>query len=123
MMSAEKKTRARTPWLTIGMQVMGGIAVWDGVRLAIDAARCDGRSCLSIGTGVLVGIWGLIALLTGVRGRVGFIALIVAIVTPLAIPWVLLRFGILFLVIVFLTTALSKGQLAPYYRWHKEVTP
>jgi hypothetical protein len=122
-MSEAKPARARTPWLTLGMQVMGGIAVWDGVRLTINAARCDGRACLSVGTGILVGIWGLIALLTGVRGRVGFIALVIAIVTPLAVPWVLLRFGVLFLVVVFLTTALSKGQLAPYYRWHKEATP
>ena len=122
-MSEETSARARTPWLTLAVQVMGAIAVFDGVRIIVDAGRCNGRGCTSAAVGFLAVIWGVIAIAAGIRGRVGFIALVLSIVLPLVISWAWFFLGIMFLVVVSVTAAMSRGQLAPYYRWHKEATP
>jgi hypothetical protein len=121
-MTVDKPVRPKTPWLTIAVQVMGAIAIWDGVRIIIDSAGCD-RGCTSSTVGALAIVWGVIALASGIRGRVGFLALITAIVTPLVLSWAWFFLGIMFLLIVSVTAAMSKGQLTPYYRWHKEATP
>ena len=122
-MTVDKPARPKTPWLTIAVQVMGAIAIWDGVRIIINSARCDRGGCISSTVGIMAIIWGVIALASGVRGRVGFLALIAAIVTPLVLSWAWFFLGIMFLLIVSVTAAMSKGQLAPFYRWHTEATP
>jgi hypothetical protein len=122
-MSDDTSAPARTPWLTLAVQVMGAIGVFDGVRIIIGAARCDGHGCTSVAVGILAVIWGVIAIAAGIRGRIGFVALVLAIVLPLVISWAWFFLGIMFLLVVSVTAAMSKGQLAPYYRWHKEATP
>jgi hypothetical protein len=122
-MTEARATRPRVPWLTIAMQAMGAVGVVVGVRSIIDpAASCNGL-CASRAFGILATIWGLIALSSGIRGRVGFTALMVAVIAPLLISWMRFSLGIAFLLIVFVATSKSKTQLAPYYRWHKEATP
>jgi hypothetical protein len=65
----------------------------------------------------------VIALASGLRGRFGFIALMIAIIAPLTVSWLKFSLGMLFILILFAATSASKTQLAPYYRWQREATP
>lgn len=112
--------RPRIPWLTLTVQIMGAIGIAVGIRNIVDPGTCKGV-CASLVFGIMATIWGVIALASGVRGRPGFIALMIAIVAPLTISWLKFSLGIVFLLVVFAATSASKTQLAPYYRWHREV--
>ena len=63
------------------------------------------------------------ACVSGFRGRVGFYALIAAILLPLAIGWRFFLPVLAWLLVILGVVRGSKEQLAPYYRWHKEQAP
>jgi hypothetical protein len=115
-------SRPRVPWLTLVVQLMGVVGIVVGIRNIVDPGRCEGV-CASQVFGVLATIWGVIALASGLRGRPGFVALMVAIVAPLTVSWLKFSLGMAFILVLFVATSASKTQLAPYYRWQKEATP
>ena len=113
--------RPKVPLITIVVLVMGLIAISSGVNVIRHDWTCSDPGCnqpLGLAVGMLV--WGVIALLTAIRGRLGFIALIVVLVSPLAIGWFDPWFFLLGLVIFLNLAKGSKEHLAPYYRWKRE---
>ncbi|TMK23374.1 MAG: tetraspanin family protein [Actinobacteria bacterium] len=119
-----EERRPALPWIAIVFAVLGASAIAGGISVLVHGARCHMTSCEQP-TGIAVGmlVWGVVAFLTCIRGRVGFIALIVVLVAPLALSWTNLWFFLLGLVVILGVVRSSKEQLAPYYRWHKEPAP
>ena len=115
--------RPLLPWITILFLVLGVAAIASGVSILTYGARCHSPSCEQpTALAVAMLAWGVLALLTCIRGRVGLAALIEMIVAPLLISWVHFWSLLLWLVVMLGVVHSSKDQLALYYRWHKEPT-
>jgi hypothetical protein len=96
---------------------LGGLAlVVLGVVILIDVRDCSDLSCLAGPIGILMIVWGLIALLSGLRGPAGLVFLIAAIVVTMLFAWVKFLAGIIVLLAIMGLTRVSKDRLAPYYR-------
>lgn len=117
--------RARPmPLVTRIFQVGGAVAIALGVILVVGVALssrelggiCEGFSCLSTALGVLLAVWGVLAMLAAIRGLAGLLFLIAAIVAPLAFSWIQPLAGLVYLVLLFPIVGASKERLAAYYR-------
>ena len=104
------------PAITRGLQVLGLVAVIGGGLIMGDAAGCSELDCLAWPIGIVVAVWGLVALLSGIRGTVGLLFLIAAIVLPLTVLWVKFLWLLGFLLLMMLLVRVSKDRLAGYYR-------
>jgi hypothetical protein len=101
--------------------VLGGISITSGLSVLRYDIRCHSAGCdqpNEMTVGLIV--WGGVALLTAFPGRVGLFALILVLVSPLAIGWLHPWFFVLGLLALLSIAKGSKEQLAPYYRWKKE---
>ena len=114
------KASPRVPYLTIATLVLGVVALTSGFSVLYHDWTCHTTSCdqpNAITIGMMV--WGAVALLTGVRGRVGAVALIIVVVSPLAVGWTNPWLFLIGLLILLSAARGSKDQLAPYYRWQR----
>ena len=105
------------PPLTMALQLLGIIALVMGTQRAIADAGCTELGCVGFAYGIFAAVWGVVALLSGLRGRRGLIFLLIAIVSPLLVLWLFFPLSLLFLLIVGVAASASKERLAPYYRW------
>ncbi|MGH2725633.1 MAG: hypothetical protein ACRDKS_01525, partial [Actinomycetota bacterium] len=104
------------PLVTRVMQILGLTAVAVGVWALVDGRDCEGLECLGNFLAVYLGVWGLFALLAGIRGPFGLVFLIGAILLALGVSWVEPFFGMIGLVVVLVLVRASKDRLAGYYR-------
>lgn len=106
-----------TPLVTRVMQLFGLAAVANGIWGISTGSDCERLGCsLARYVGVFLTVWGVAALLAGLRGPVGFGFLLGAIVLAMAASWVKAFYGLIFLAIVLGLVRVSKDRLAGYYR-------
>ena len=101
----------------------GVVAVVGGVRLILSngtgcASPCAGRHTAFA---VLLIMWGVVAMASLLRGRVGLVAMIAAIVLPLAVAWRYFATVLIWLIVILGAVRVSKNDLAPYYRGRETV--
>lgn len=106
------------PLVTRVMQILGVAALGFGGWALATGPGCEELECLVWVLGAYLAAWGLIALLSGIRGPLGLVFLIGAIVLALGISWVEPFYGLIGLLIVGALVSASKERLAPYYRRH-----
>jgi len=118
------QARPKTPLVTVALLFMGLVAIIGGLSIVFTRGGCPEFTCAdrAYGPAILLLIWGPIACAAVIRGRVGFVALLAAILLPLAIAWRYFMSVLVLLVIIMVTARASKDRLAPYYRWYKEAS-
>jgi cytochrome c oxidase subunit IV len=121
MSEADRKPPA--PIITRAMQLLGLGAIVLGTMILIDVRDCQELDCLAGPIGLFVVAWGVIALLSGLRGPVGLFCLIGAFVLTLLVAWIKFFIGIIALVALMGLTRLSKDRLAGYYRKQTKMEP
>lgn len=104
------------PLVTRVMQILGLAAVGLGVWALVEGRDCEGLECLGTLLGAYLGGWGLIAVMSGIRGPLGFVFLIGAILLVLGVSWVEPFYGLIALVVIMVLVRASKDRLAAYYR-------
>jgi hypothetical protein len=104
------------PILTRVMQLLGLAGLVFGGLILFDARDCQELDCLAGPIGVVVIVWGAVALLSGLRGPAGFVFLILALVLSVLVSWATPLIGLIALVVAMLLMSASKDRLAPYYR-------
>jgi hypothetical protein len=107
------------PLVTRVVQLFGLAAVVAGLWAISTRSSCEAFGCLVWFFGLYVLAWGVVALLAGLRGPVGFVFLLGAIVLAMAGAWVKAFYGIIFLVMLLGLVRASKDRLAGYYRRSK----
>ncbi|MGH2784978.1 MAG: hypothetical protein ACRDJ1_06935 [Actinomycetota bacterium] len=117
------RVKPPAPPLTRAMQLLGLGAVVFGSLILIDVRDCQELDCLAGPIGLFVVAWGVIALMSGLRGPVGLFFLIAALVLTLLVAWVKFLIGIVALVALMGLTRLSKDRLAGYYREQAKTEP
>jgi hypothetical protein len=105
-----------TPLVTRVVQLFGLAAVGFGGWAIASGPGCQELGCLVWVLGIYLALWGVVAWLAGIRGPIGLIFLVGAILMALAASWVEPLYGIVFLGVVSLLIGASKERLAPYYR-------
>lgn len=104
------------PILTRAMQLLGLAAIVVGALILFDVRDCEELDCLAGLIGTYVVGWGVIAVLSGLRGPVGLVFLVTALVLTVLVSWIKFLVGIVALAAIMGLTRLSKDRLAPYYR-------
>jgi hypothetical protein len=115
-MSEVAHAKPPAPLVTRVMQVLGVAAIGLGGWALVDLPDCQELDCLGQLLAWYVGVWGLLALLSGIRGPLGLVFLIGAILTALAVSWVEPFYGLIGLVVIMVLVRASKDRLAGYYR-------
>jgi hypothetical protein len=110
------RTKPPAPPLTRVIQIVGLAAVVFGALILVDVRDCQELDCLAGPIGLFVVGWGVIALLSGLRGPLGLVFLVAAIVLTLLVAWIKFFIGIVALLALMGLTRLSKDRLAGYYR-------
>jgi hypothetical protein len=109
-------TKAPAPPLTIVMQLLGVLALVVGVHRVVVEAGCTELGCVGFAFGIFATVWGILAILSGLRGRKGLVFLVLAMTLPLLVLWIKFLIGFVFLAIVGVAASMSKDKLAGYYR-------
>jgi hypothetical protein len=104
------------PLVTRAVQLLGLAAVAFGGYAISTGPGCQELDCLAWFLGALLAGWGVCALLAGIRGPVGLVFFVVALVLGLAVSWANPFLGLIVLLVVSLLMNASKDRLAPYYR-------
>lgn len=104
------------PILTRMLQLFGLAAVVLGGLAISTGPGCEELGCIAWVLGVYLAVWGVCALLCGLRGRAGLVFLVLALVLPLLVGWTEPLWALGFLLVVMALTRVSKDRLAPYYR-------
>jgi hypothetical protein len=123
MTETVRGTKPSAPIITRVVQLFGLVAITGGAWAISTRNGCEELGCLAWFLGIYAVAWGLVALLAGVRGPLGMVFLIAAVVLALLGAWIRPLFGIVFLVVLLGLVNVSKEKLAPYYRRAKEEAP
>jgi MFS family permease len=123
MSDAIRAAKPPAPMITRVIQLFGLAAIGAGAWAISTRDSCEELGCLVWFFGIYVAVWGIVAVLAGIRGPLGFVFLIGAIVLALVGSWVRPLFGLVFLVVLLGLVSASKERLAPYYRRAKEESP
>lgn len=116
MTNAALEPKPPAPLVTRAVQLFGLAAVAAGIWAISTRTNCEELGCLVWFFGLFIAGWGVIALLAGLRGPLGFVFLLGAIVLAMAGSWVKPFYGLIFLAIVLGLVSASKDRLAGYYR-------
>jgi hypothetical protein len=119
MTAIPREPKPPAPLVTRAVQLFGVTAVVIGFVAFSSRDNCEGLTCLAWVYGLFVAGWGVVALLSGIRGPVGLVFLIAAIVLAMVGSWVKAFYGIIFLVVLLALVSASKERLAGYYRRSK----
>ena len=115
-MSEVAHAKPPAPILTRVMQVLGlGAIAWGGAVI-LDVRDCEELGCLAGPIGIAAVVWGIVAVLSGLRGPIGLVFLVGALVLTFIVSWVKFLIGVVALVVLMGLTRMSKDRLAPYYR-------
>ena len=111
------------PILTRVMQLLGLAGIVFGGLILFDARDCQELDCLAGPIGIVIIVWGGLALLSGLRGPAGLIFLVLSLALTVLVSWAVPLIGIAALLVVMFLTRVSKDRLGPYYRKQNSEEP